>query len=182
MLYLPYFIIIAGTGRNTGKTFLASTLLQKFSAQKKITALKISPHFHTKTPSLRKISGNDSFDLYEETSGFSEKDTSKMLLAGAFVVYYIETTDTGLPEAFNAFMEQIQPDTPVIVESPVLRKLVKPGIFLIVDKPGNQSKKEEIMKWKSKADYFIDTDNENLTYIASLITLEASGWELHTIS
>ncbi len=178
MLFLPYFIIVAGTGRNTGKTILAGMLIEKFSAQNEITGLKISPHFHTKTPLLNKISGSDQFNLYLETSVETEKDSSKMLKSGAHKVYYVETTDSGLPEALECFLKQIGPDTPVIAESPVLRRLVKPGIFIIVDNDLNKNKKEELLKQKQDADIFINTSEENLHTIVSKINLSKSGWEL----
>ncbi len=105
MIKFPNLLLIAGTGRNSGKTTFACSTIKKVSEIIKVTALKISPHFHGGTESLKMLVGNENFNLYEETSATSDKDSSKMLQAGAVKVYYIETSDSFISEAFDAFKQ-----------------------------------------------------------------------------
>ena len=44
--YHPNILTIAGTGRNVGKTTLACSIIKKMALNARITAIKITPHFH----------------------------------------------------------------------------------------------------------------------------------------
>ncbi len=153
-------LLIAGTGRNSGKTTFACSIIKKTSEDFAVTGLKISPHFHGGTESLKLLVENDKFNLYEETSPESNKDSSKMLLAGASKVFYIETMDSHIKDAFIAFTKFIEPNTPVVCESPALRNYVIPGVFFIMDNIKNIDKKESILKWKNDAYGVFNTTND----------------------
>jgi hypothetical protein len=171
-------LLIAGTGRNTGKTTLACSIIKKFSADFQIIGLKISPHFHGGTDSLKLLSGNEFFNIYEETSANTGKDSSKMLKAGAYRVFYIETIDEHLLPAFMKFKELTPPGYTIVCESPALRKYVRPGVCFIVDKKNNKNKKSEILNWKNDADLFIRTDRENISNIVEKLILDKLGWKM----
>ncbi len=150
MLILPQILLIAGTGRNTGKTLLASAIIEKYSADFEITGLKISPHFHSGTDSLQIIYKDQNFNIYKETSLASTKDSSRMLQAGAHKVFYIECYDEFMKEAFEKFTQVADISRPIVCESPALRKYVKPGIFIIVDSKSNTNKKKDVLSMKHK--------------------------------
>jgi len=162
IIEIPSLLLIAGTGRNTGKTLLASSIIKKFSNDLKITGLKISPHFHNGTKSLQPLYKNNNFNIYRETSHSSSKDSSRMLKAGACQVFYIECHDEYLKKAFEKFLKITDAQVPVICESPALRKYVKPGIFFIVDSKSNINKKQGVLDLKNHADFFIETDKESI--------------------
>ena len=172
-------LLIAGTGRNTGKTTLACSIINKVASDNKIIGLKISPHFHGGTDSLKLLSGNEFFNIYKETSANTGKDSSKMLKAGAYRVFYIETNDEHLQEAFMKFNELTPLKYPIVCESPALRNYVRPGIFFIVDCENNKNKKQKILKWKNEADLFIKTDREDISNIIEKLLLDKSGWKMN---
>jgi len=177
MQSFPNTLLIAGTGRNSGKTTLACAIIQKASENILVTGLKISPHFHGGTESLKLLVGNDNFNLYEETSAESVKDSSKMLQAGASKVFYIETTDSYIKDAFIAFTKFIEPNTPVVCESPALRNYIIPGIFFIMDNINNINKKENVYKWKKVADGIFNTTNEKKKEkLIKKIQFKEGGW------
>lgn len=178
MIMLPQILLIAGTGRNTGKTLLASAIIEKLSANFEITGLKISPHFHSRTDSLQVIYKDQNFNIYKETSLTSSKDSSRMLQAGAHKVFYIECFDEYMQEAFEKFNQVADITGPVVCESPALRKYVQPGIFIIVDSKSNTNKKQDVLSMKLSADFFIDTDKESFDPILNKIKFNHSGWEL----
>ena len=171
-------LLIAGTGRNTGKTLLASSIIERFSPDLKITGLKISPHFHNGTESLQSLYKNENFNIYQETSLTSLKDSSRMLKAGAHKVFYIECYDEYMQEAYNKFLELADVSGPIICESLALRKYVRPGIFFIVDSKYILNKKQDVLDIKQKADLFIETDNENSASIINRISYNHNSWML----
>ena len=98
----------------------------------KITAIKITPHFHETTSGLLPVSEKNGYAIYEETERNSFKDTSRMLDAGADKVYFAKVWDDQLFEVFNEIMKFIPAGTPVICESPALRNFAEPGVFIIM--------------------------------------------------
>ncbi len=169
-------LLIAGTGRNTGKTTLICKIIKRFSAEYGITGLKISPHFHGGTGSLKTIVNDENYNIYEETSTGTGKDSSLMLKSGAAQVFYIEVLDDHLKEAFETFLEIIPPNRTVVCESPALRKYIIPGVFFVVDNDKNKNKKTEILQWKAFADRWIDTGTDNIDNIIPNIKIEKNEW------
>ncbi len=176
MYKISNLLLIAGTGRNTGKTTLACSIINKFSSDFQIIGLKISPHFHGGTDSLRLLSGNEFYNIYEETSANTGKDSSKMLKAGAYRVFYIETNDEHLLSAFIKFKELAPPGYPIVCESPALRNYVRPGVFFIVDSEANRNKKESILAWKSLADKYLEADKDNVEEFIENIGISDNSW------
>jgi hypothetical protein len=142
MIVLRNLLIIAGTSTNTGKTTIACRIISELSDQK-ITAIKITPHFHEITPGLITIEESAGYALYEETVRDSGKDTSRMLAAGAARVYYVQTTDEKLAEVFARLTKLIPEGSPLVCESPALRNYAEPGAFIIMSSD-NPDKKNNI--------------------------------------
>lgn len=130
-MILKNLLIIAGTGTKSGKTSLACMIIKQMS-NLKITAIKITPHFHETTEGLIVRSEMNGYAIYEETGRGSSKDTSRMLDSGAEKVYFAKVWDDQLYTAFLEIMKEIPEGTPVICESPALRNFVEPGLFVIM--------------------------------------------------
>jgi len=130
-MIIPNLLLIAGTGTNSGKTSLACRIIESFP-EIRITAIKITPHFHETTPGLVLKSLEAGFAVYEEKNRDSSKDTSRMIRAGAARAYLAKVQDNKLYEAFKKIMNEVPEGTPVICESPALRNFVEPGVFIII--------------------------------------------------
>lgn len=130
-MIIPNLLLIAGTGTKSGKTSMACKIIEQFPGLK-ITAIKISPHFHETTTGLISKSEKNGYSIYEETNRYISKDTSRMLHSGAHKVYFAKVWDDQLPDVFNEIMERIPANVPVICESPALRNFIEPGIFIIM--------------------------------------------------
>ena len=141
MVTIRNLLLLAGTGTKSGKTSMACWLIGKFP-ELKITAIKITPHFHETTTGLLTISGKRGYTIYEETERHSFKDTSRMLAAGADRVYFAKVWDDNLSEAFNEIMRSVPDGTPVICESPALRNFAEPGVFIIMTSDTIDKKKD----------------------------------------
>ncbi len=129
MKTLRNWIIIAGNGRNTGKTTLACQII---SANKGygVTGIKISPHHHSLRGTEEIIFQGTDFCIIREKA-LSGKDSSRMLQAGASEVFYVQCPDDSLQEMFF-HLEKLTVGRPVVCESGGLRKLVCPGAFIMV--------------------------------------------------
>jgi hypothetical protein len=130
-MIIQNLLLIAGTGTKSGKTTLACRIIQQFR-DLNITAIKITPHFHETTPGLTTIHEETGYAIYEETNTESDKDTSRMLKAGASKVYFAKVLDDRLLYVFNKIHDLIPEGTPIICESPALRYYAEPGAFLII--------------------------------------------------
>lgn len=116
-------IVLAGAGRNLGKTWLACRLLEQFGAHG-VAAIKVSNHFHPVDAASDFLLNEPDCRIIRETQ-LGHKDSMLMLNAGAKPVYFIQASDERLPEAYGLVTSQITPDTPIIIESPRLYKLLK---------------------------------------------------------
>lgn len=134
-------LLIAGSGQNVGKTKLACQILQNEKSKKPI-AVKITPHFHKTTKGLNKIQKGENWVLFEEKNNTTQKDSSLYLQNGAVKSYLILTNDSGLEPAFSALTEFLPKDKPVVIESASLFNIVKPGLFLVVFREGDQQNKQ----------------------------------------
>jgi hypothetical protein len=124
-------LLISGSGRNVGKTSFICGVISGNVGQK-IIAVKITPHFHEPTPGLVDLSVNENYRVYRETDPDSGKDSSLFLKSGAEKVFYIQTTDQYLAEAFSTAISGCDPNSPIITESAALRKYITPGLYLFI--------------------------------------------------
>jgi len=171
-------LLVAGTGRNSGKTTLACNIIEKFSKYFEVTAVKISPHFHQGTSSLRAIDKTEGYNIYPETKKNTGKDSARMLRSGASKVFYVEVLDSCLMDAFLALIRKIPPSSPIVCESPALRNFIIPGVFLVVDHPETKNKKTEVLKWKGVADEFINTGKDDIGPTVDRLDFNINGWGL----
>ena len=137
---VPNLLIIAGTGNKSGKTSMACRIIESFP-ELKITAIKITPHFHETTEGLVLFNAGNGYSIFTETNIESNKDTSRMLKAGADKVFFAKVWDSSLLTAFNKIFESIPLGTPVICESPALRNYAEPGVLVIMSSDRMHNKK-----------------------------------------
>jgi hypothetical protein len=139
---LPSFLLISGDGRNTGKTTLACRILQQFSPRNNITTLKISSHFHEPTSDLTRLFKTKYFSISYENNRNTDKDSSRMLQAGALESYYIQAKEGWLRTAFEKFMQEFHTNDITLCESGALAKFLIPGVHLHIS---SGEKKEGIL-------------------------------------
>ena len=136
-------LLISGSGRNVGKTSFIRQVIERNAFQKTV-AIKITPHFHEPTEGLVPISVTENYRIFQETSISSGKDSSLFLQAGAEKVFFIQTTDAYLAEAFRLTTAQLFAEQPIVVESAALRKILVPGLYLFIRKKNEELKSSAI--------------------------------------
>lgn len=169
---LPNLLIIAGTGRNSGKTTLACSLISRFSCHK-VTAVKISPHKHDQSTGSVLTGSGEGFEIFREFSETGNKDTARMLAAGATGAYYIFADDKSVCRAFDLLLSTISDNGPVICESPVLRRFYYPGLFLIADSTTVVNRKQ-LQGLTELADLTIQYETGDMA--TSSISFRDGGW------
>ena len=131
MRRLPGMILIAGTGRNSGKTTLACEIIRKFRGEIPLVAIKISPHRHTRTTWGSVLMDEPTLFIEEETNPETGKDSARMLAAGASRSFFIMAADSSLPRAIDAVMGLLDEGTFMVCESGGLRQWVEPDGFFV---------------------------------------------------
>ncbi len=128
----PNILLLSGTGRNVGKTTFVCRLLKHFSDLWVVT-VKVSPHWHRGVYGEVLLFEDMRLLLTRETGKNSNKDTSRMLRCGAANVYYFQhTNDDAMLQAFLFLTKITQQGTPMIIESALLAKYVRPALHLRV--------------------------------------------------
>jgi hypothetical protein len=146
MKFAPKSIIISGTTRNIGKTSFACRLIEKYKSEG-VIAIKISPHFHTINSDAIIIENNEEFIIVKEHRKESNKDSSRMLKAGAKEVYFIMTKDESLYQVVEFLSGIIDFNSRIIIESAAIRRYIKPQIFYLIynnENPTVKSQNEDL--------------------------------------
>jgi molybdopterin-guanine dinucleotide biosynthesis protein len=140
------FIIIAGTGRNVGKTTLACHLIQHLSSlHRKVIGLKFITLKEEKDGFVHKHHQDiETFKIIKEDHLELEKDTAKMLRSGAFESFLIVSKPAYVLEALSKFIFDIKDADYIVAESANLRHYFKPKTFVIVDREDVKDRKSYI--------------------------------------
>jgi len=173
MLSVPEMVMIDGNSRNSGKTTMACSIISKISAKHEVIGLKVT----SVRPGEEDKHGNHEEDLttnytiFEELDRESQKDTSKMLRAGATRVYFIRVSDIYIEQAVLHFLSRYINKQVIVCESRSLRKLIIPGLFLMMLRKPAQSEEKDVDDYLKKADkifYFGDDSTEKIQFAADL--------------
>ncbi len=174
---LNNLLMIAGTGRNVGKTMLACRLIAQFSHQN-VIGIKVSPHFHQQAEGQKILVQKSDFVIIEETATGTSKDSSRMLQAGASKVFYIQTHDRIIEDPFRKILSMLPENQPVICESGTLLEYARPGLFFLVYKKGETQTKPGLNSIDYDPDQKIAFDGEVFDFDFEKIRFENHVWVL----
>lgn len=157
-LHLPHFLLIAGNGRNVGKTYFACSIIRKLTSTENVAGLKISAHFHPYDKE-HVIAEDKNFIIIEEKQ-YKTKDSSLMLQAGAQKVYFIMVAPNHLREAFQTLLPYLS-QRAVVCESGGLHEQIQPGLFFFVKQTNTEISKEQHLKYNP---IIVNNDGKNLDF------------------
>lgn len=169
-------LLIAGTGRNVGKTLFACQLINNLKCKSNLICIKISPHFHKISDKLELVIETADYVITKEYSKKGNKDSNRLFRAGSKEVYYVQGKDDTLPDILSYFEKIIPPENPIICESGGLRDLIVPGLFLMIDKKNNNQIKSRAIKYKQLADKKIEFNGEKFDFDSNKIAFTENGW------
>lgn len=172
-------LIVGGAGRNVGKTEFVCRLIRKIARKADVYALKVSAIF----PDEQLFHGDHAADaasgyLFEETRISTDKDTSRMLRAGARRVFYLRGEDADITKGFEEFLSHVPDDAVYICESNSLDTVVKPGIHIMV-KSADREVKPRAIAQLAQADLIVISDGRSGFPEIDKITVKSdNSWSL----
>lgn len=155
---IPNLILIAGNGRNVGKTTLACKIISFFSAKTEVTGLKISPHHHFYNEEDVLFRNEKIIVLNEKHN--TEKDSSLMLQAGASKVYFVMVKPEHFKESVDKLIEYLH-NYLIVCESGGLHEFVSPGLFLMVKRNDDEIVKKHLLKYSP---ILVNNDGKNFDF------------------
>jgi hypothetical protein len=177
ILKLPQLLLIAGNGRDSGKTTLACLIIQKFSPDHPIIALKISPHKHRMATGGKVICDMENLYIAEETDAGTGKDSSRMLEAGASRSFFICSGEDQLPGVMDKILELADDNILFICESGGLRRFVEPGLFFIVGREGSAGIKPGTQNLMKFHHIWLTFDGRHFNLNLNEIVIHHNSWK-----
>ncbi len=157
MIACPEMIIIGAAGRHVGKTEFCCTLIRRLAADHSVVGIKITP--------VDEPLGTPPYLVTEESASSSDKDTSRMVRAGADKVFWLRTSREHLADALPHLLQRIPEKTVMVCESTSAGAFIQPGIFLIIRAKGAEEVKPSFALLSHRAD--------------RIITFDGAGWDFH---
>ncbi len=153
MIRCPNMLMVGAAGRNLGKTTFICRLIERLSKTQPVIAFKVTAFddidgkiiVETQMcKTYKTLKGR--FMVTRESDDPVERDTQRMLHAGADQVYWLRTVKSALDDGMREMLAQMRANgVPIdtacmICESNSARKAVEPGLFLIVQQEGDDFK------------------------------------------
>lgn len=171
MINIPGMIMVGAGDRNVGKTEFVCSIIRKFSSEHNIIGIKVTtineigdgcPRGGEGCGVCARLEGN--FCITEETENVSNKDTCRMLAAGAKKVFWLRVLKNHLEQGLTALFGVIGDDQISVCESNSLRNIVEPGLFLMV-RNGN------VIRFKPSA-------KEVIGYVDQIVSFDGKQFDI----
>jgi len=183
MIFRPDFVVIGSTGRNTGKTEFAGRLIAKYSGENTVYGVKvvtIDPN-EGNCPRGGKGCGvctslDGDFEITEETELIPGKDTTRMLQAGAQKVFFLKVSIHSLQKGLQALLQVIPENVFTVCESNSIRKVLKPGLFLVIKNLNEEGIKESCAEVINMADKVINFIDMNWNFTPDRVHIKNGAW------
>jgi hypothetical protein len=164
-LHIPQMFLIGSSGRNSGKTTLAVNFINQWKDKIPVIALKVTTIEKKDGKCPRGGQGcgvctniHENFQLIEEKNINSNKDTSLLLSSGAERVFWLKVLKNYIYDGIKSFLSNIPENALIICESNSLRKIVRPGVFIMLKNSKDVSIKKSAREVMDKADLILEGD------------------------
>jgi molybdopterin-guanine dinucleotide biosynthesis protein A len=164
-------LLIGATGRNVGKTQLACDIIRSVASERPVAAVKITaaePHADRCARggdgcgACRTLAGD--FFIEQEDGRHRDKDTARLLAAGADPCFWVRAKRAHLGSALSSLLDQLDPALPIICESTSLRSVVVPGVFLLVSPGRTPAGKPAAVRVWDDADQHVLWDGQSAAF------------------
>jgi molybdopterin-guanine dinucleotide biosynthesis protein A len=182
---MPGMLLVGAAGSKVGKTDFVCRLLRKYAPGRDIVGVKATTIREHEGPCPRGLEGcgvctslTGEFEILEEgPTAPPEKDTGRLLAAGARRVLWLRSHERHLPAAAAALARLIGPDVTVVCESCSLRRVVLPDLFLML-MAQNRPAKPSAMKVAHHVDRFVHPEPRELERTFHEIDLANGRWRI----
>lgn len=176
-------LIIGSTSRNVGKTEFVCRIIENNSAHKEIIGIKVIPLKKNEEKCHRGEDGcglcdslKGEYEIIEEKKTDLSKDTSRMLKAGAKKVYLLIVDRKYLEKGIDAVLKIIPDSALIIIESNTIRKVIEPGLFIVIKNLLNNSVKPTCGEVIEFADKIIGFKNMNWDFHPEKVLIQNERW------
>jgi hypothetical protein len=172
----PGLIVVSGSGKKVGKTYLVTALIRKFSLQFQLTGLKISPHIHDDLGGAELVAHIENrYNIYREYQ-VHRKNSGQFLHAGASRAFFMETGDEYLAEAYHHFRQHIITGKDALIcESGALADIIRPAFHIHIT--DNQAAGQEGDHGpQKKADLVLPARDFDPMMVINRISFDERGW------
>ena len=183
MFKLDGMLMIGSATSNVGKTELACALLRRSSKNCGVIGIKVTTIKDKDGQCPRGGEGcgvcsslEGVYSITEELDSSSEKDTARLLAAGASRVFWLRVREERLLEGITALLDVVGHDAVSICESNSLRQVVEPGLFLMVGSRNSKTWKSSAVGVKKYADRIVISDGNSFDFDPNRIKLIKGKW------
>lgn len=168
---MPNMLLLGAGDRNVGKTEFACRLINDYCNKCYLLAVKVTTVDKADGTCPRGGEGcgvcsslKGKYEIIEETDTLPDKDTCKMLNSGAKKVLWLKVLKDYLHEGAQALINYIGSlaeikDVCIICESNSLRKVIEPGLFLVLKRADSNKIKGSCKKVLDYSDQIINFNN-----------------------
>jgi molybdenum cofactor guanylyltransferase len=183
LIAAPQLLLVGSSGRNAGKTEFACGVLRAQEPGRPVAAVKATTVHERDGTCARGGEGcgacttfDGPFCLTREDGTAEEKDTGRLLAAGASPVYWLRAHQDHLAEAARALLRVLGPATPWICESNSLAAVVEPGAFVVVHDRSGGPIKESCREVWDLADDVVLRDGGSFAPDPASFAPAGGGW------
>ncbi len=185
MRYAPNMLMIGSTGRNVGKTEFATAVIRKFAPQGPVVGLKVTAVDKADGACPRGGAGcgvcsslTGPYLITEETHAGPEKDTMRLLDAGATRVYWLRVLRDHLVEGMDAVLAMISAGIPIVCESNSLRTVLEPGLFVMMKRRASAPIKDSAARVLKQVDRLVISRSDAFARALADLDLLDDRWVL----
>lgn len=167
MLSWPALLLLGATQRDCGKTHFACSLIERLSRSRPVLGLKVTVIRDEDSACPRGGAGCGvcgqlqlPYELCREHLTGTDKDTRRMLAAGASAVWWLRVRQDAVEEGIKALWTEVDPAWPVVCESNSLRRTLTPGLFLMIRDDRRAAEKATARAVMPLADLIVRTDGK----------------------
>lgn len=171
-------LLVSGSGRNCGKTTVACKIIKQLKKKGLVYGLKITPHFHITGDDQQIVDEGAGYKIFRETNYCSGKDSSRMLVAGAKEVYFIQCSDESLLRIYKQLKQLIPEGFPVVCESGSFASIYQPGLHILVKVVDGDDSKRSYKSNLEKSEIIITAREFNKTNLSSHINYSDNQWTI----
>jgi hypothetical protein len=183
MINIPGMLMVGASCKADGKTTFTCSLIEKFSSQLDIVGVKISTidsvnksHHPDVTGSGKNSLPLRPYYITEEKEKGGHTDTARMLAAGAKKVLWLQALNAHLEKGIKALLDNIGDETVSICESNRARRIIEPGVFIMIRGAQEASWKPSAQEVVEYADRIVVSDGTKFDIDLNDIQFVESRW------
>lgn len=186
----PGMLLVGAASRNAGKTVFLERVVRRLSRDRPVIAVKATVIRSHEGPGgcarggvgcgVCQSLGSRPFIIQDETGDHPDKDTARLLHAGASESIWARIAEAHMAEARDALLSRIGGKGAIVCESNTFRLAVEPDLFLVMRRRGEAWAKDSCRKVQPFADREILSDGVGWDLDPDFLGFDEDGWILRS--